>query len=130
MICFRFFVPVVCCCCAADSVDAVIADIPAGGNYFRIRAVDRKTGRGIPMVRFTADSASIDYYTDSAGVIAFGEAGLMGADVYFRVEGFGYQIPLNEHPSGGSRRSIAQRTVWPYRVVLLPPSPRQNLRPV
>lgn len=70
MICFRFFVPVVCCCCSADSVDAVIADIPAGGNYFRIRAVDRKTGRGIPMVRFTVDSASIDYYTDSAGVIA------------------------------------------------------------
>ena len=97
MTCFRSFVPVVCCCCAADSVDTVIAGIPAGGNYFRIRAVDRETGRGIPMVRFTVDSASIDYYTDSAGVIAFDEAGLMGADVYFRVEGFGYQIPLNEH---------------------------------
>ena len=57
------------------------------------------------MVRFTVDSASIDYYTDSAGVIAFDEAGLMGENVYFVVEGYGYEIPINKH---GERALVLQ----------------------
>jgi len=75
----------------------LLAGNDAGTPLFRIRAIDSQTGRGVPMVRFTVDSAAIDYYTDSAGVIAFDEAGLMGEDVYFLVEGFGYDVPVNEH---------------------------------
>ena len=55
----------------------------ATSQWFRITAIDEDTGRGVPMVRLNLDAGSMNYYTDSRGVIAFHEPGLMGKRVYF-----------------------------------------------
>jgi len=60
-------------------------------EYFRIKVVDKETSRGIPLVAMTMLSG-VDYYTDSAGVVAFYEAGLMNRKVFFYVKSHGYEF--------------------------------------
>ena len=94
---------------------------------FRIRVVDRKTGRGVPMVELTT-THHVTYITDSAGVVAFDEPGLMNQRVFFTVRSHGYEFPkdgfgmagraLDVHPGGSAtlqidRVNIAERL---YRV--------------
>lgn len=64
----------------------------AAGAYFKIRVIDEQTGRGVPLVelRTTNDAA---WWTDSNGIIAFNEPGLMGLQVYFHVGSPGYDMP-------------------------------------
>jgi hypothetical protein len=69
---------------AAASPTAAAADAP-----FRIECVDSATGRGVPLVQLTT-SGYISYYSDSAGVVAFDESGLLGASVFFMVRADGY----------------------------------------
>jgi hypothetical protein len=59
---------------------------------FAITMVDDQTGRGVPLVELTTTN-SIRYFTDSAGVIAFDEPGLMNTDVHFTVTVHGYEYP-------------------------------------
>src|SRR5208283_3530882 len=66
--------------------------ISAPGDYFQIRIVDRDTGRGVPMVSFTTNN-HIVCITDSNGIVAWNEPGLMDRDVYFRIESPGYRFP-------------------------------------
>jgi len=101
--------------------------LPNPKIYFRITVVDQDTGRGIPLVKL-ATITGVDYYTDSAGVIAFFEPGLMNREVYFYIESHGYSIekdPFDGYGKiikvvpGGSevikmkRENIAQRL---YRI--------------
>jgi len=67
---------------------------PAGppGRPFAIEVVDERTGRGVPMVELQTTS-SVRYYTDSAGLVAFDEPGLMGKKVFFGVAAHGYEFP-------------------------------------
>jgi hypothetical protein len=58
---------------------------------FAIEVVDDQTGRGVPMVELQTTSA-IRYYTDSAGVVAFDEPGLMNQKVHFAVSSHGYEF--------------------------------------
>src|SRR5690348_1106772 len=44
--------------------------------FFAIQVVDEQTGRGVPLVELQTTSA-VSYYTDSNGLIAFDEPGLM-----------------------------------------------------
>src|SRR6185295_2500103 len=46
------------------------------GDWFKIQVVDDATGRGVPMVELRTVSQA-RFITDSAGVVAFGEPGLM-----------------------------------------------------
>ena len=48
---------------------------------FMIKVVDAETGRGIPLVELKTTN-NILYYTDSAGVVAFDEPGLMDTTVF------------------------------------------------
>jgi hypothetical protein len=66
----------------------------AGGNDlpFRIQVLDDQTGRGVPLVELKAVN-SATWWTDSAGLVAFNEPGLMGHEVYFHVRSHGYQLP-------------------------------------
>ena len=67
--------------------------LPAG-QYFRISVVDQATGRGVPCVCLrTVDR--VEYWTDSAGEVAFREEELMGRKVFFYVESYGYSYPTN-----------------------------------
>ena len=94
----------------------------AAGGYFRIRVVDAATGRGVPMVALITNN-HIACFTDSNGIVAWNEPGLMDRNVYFRIESPGYRFPgggRSLHPTGGGhielkirRQSIAERL---YRV--------------
>ena len=95
--------------------------------YFTITVLDDQTGRGVPLVELTTTN-HLRYYTDSNGIVAFCEQGLMGTDVFFHVKSHGYTYPkdgfgysgLSLKPvEGGSavirikRENIAERI---YRV--------------
>lgn len=61
-------------------------------DYFAIAVVDDQTGRGVPLVQLKTTN-DVCYYTDSNGLVAFYEPGLMGQSVYFHVQSDGYEFP-------------------------------------
>jgi len=68
----------------------------------KIQVVDDRTGRGVPLVELrTVDETR--YYTDSAGVVAFDEPGLMGIYTYFHVKSHGYEVAAD----GFGNRGVA-----------------------
>ena len=99
----------------------------SAGDYFTIRVIDQETGRGVPLIELKTVN-EIAYITDSNGMVAFNEPGLMDEDVFFHVSGHGYSYPkdgfgysgLRLHPSAGGeavikikRENIAERL---YRI--------------
>jgi hypothetical protein len=60
-------------------------------EYFTIKVIDSQTGRGVPLVELQTVN-DIRYYTDSNGVIAFYEPGLMNRDVFFHIQSHGYEV--------------------------------------
>jgi hypothetical protein len=75
------------CLFTAGLASAVPAD-----EYFQIKIVDEQTGRGVPLVQLKTVN-NLRYWTDSAGVVAFFEPGLMNQEVFFHVQGHGYEMP-------------------------------------
>jgi len=67
-------------------------DAQDSGDFFKIKVVDDRTGRGVPLVELRTTS-NIRYYTDNNGVIAFHEPGLMDQKVYFHIRSHGYEFP-------------------------------------
>jgi hypothetical protein len=80
--------------------DGVGARVP-----FRITVVDSKTGRGVPLVELTTVNGIVSI-TDSAGVIAFDEPGLMNRDVFFTVKSHGYTFPKDGFGFAGTRLHV------------------------
>src|SRR5690554_1097642 len=74
-------------------------------DYFRIHVVDAETGRGIPLVELKTVHA-VRYYTDSNGLIAFNEPGLMDQTVYFHVRSHGYEYPADGFGNRGVRLDV------------------------
>ena len=90
---------------------------PKAGQYFAIEVVDEQTGRGVPMVELQTTSGA-RYYTDSNGLVAFYEPGLMDSKVFFGVASHGYEFPADgfgirgvtlETKSGGRARLKIKR---------------------
>ena len=94
---------------------------------FRITVVDSRTQRGVPLVELRTVN-EVAYVTDSAGVVAFDEPGLMDQRVFFWVkshgytfekDGFGYEGQALDIKPGGQatlrveRINIAERL---YRI--------------
>jgi hypothetical protein len=75
---------------------------PSPSDYFAIEIVDEQTGRGVPMVELQTTSG-VRYYTDSNGLVAFHEPGLMNKKVWFGVSAHGYEFP----PDGLGSRGVA-----------------------
>ena len=75
------------------------------GDYFAIRVVDSQTGRGVPLVELKTTN-SIRYVTDSNGIVAFLEPGLMDREVFFFVQSHGYEYPKD----GFGYRGVRLRT--------------------
>ncbi len=69
---------------------------------FRITVTDSRTGRGVPLVELTTTNGIVSI-TDSAGVIAFDEPGLMDRDVFFSVRSHGYSFPKDGLGFAGTR---------------------------
>ncbi len=61
-------------------------------DSFRIKVVDEATGRGVPLVELTTVN-NVRFVTDSAGMVAFDEPGLLNRRVFFRVSSHGYESP-------------------------------------
>lgn len=57
---------------------------------FAIKVVDEETGRGVPLVELRTVH-NLRYVTDSNGLVAFHEPGLMNESVYFTVVAHGYE---------------------------------------
>jgi len=115
---------------AAWGLALAVASAAAGAEAprpFKIKVVDDQTGRGVPLVelRTVYDTR---YVTDSNGLVAFHEPGLMGRKVFFHVRSHGYEFPKDgfgfagvalEVREGASaqikiqRRNIAERL---YRI--------------
>ncbi len=94
---------------AADPSDAKM--------YFTIEVVDAATGRGVPLIELRTVHG-IRLFTDSNGLAAFHEPGLMGKDVFFHVagpgyrfarDGFGYRGKALMAVPGGRARLTVQR---------------------
>lgn len=75
------------------------------GRPFAIEVVDEQTGRGVPLVELQTTYGA-RYYTDSAGLVAFQEPGLMGRKVFFSVASHGYEFA----PDGFGIRGVALET--------------------
>jgi hypothetical protein len=71
-------------------------------SYFTITVVDDQTGRGVPLVELTTTN-HLRYCTDSNGIAAFYEQGLMGTDVFFHVKSHGYTYPKDGFGYSGLR---------------------------
>jgi hypothetical protein len=99
----------------------------AADKPFRIQVVDDVTGRGVPLVELRTVH-DVKYITDSQGVVAFDEPGLMDQSVFFFVQSHGYEFPKDGFGYAGKavpvspggeatfkikRRNIAQRL---YRI--------------
>jgi hypothetical protein len=99
----------------------------SSNKYFKIQVLDRQTGRGVPLVELRSTN-NTRYYTDSNGIVAYYEPGLMDREVFFFVESHGYEFPkdgfgmngtgLKTSPGGSAvikidRLNIAERL---YRV--------------
>ncbi|MGB7159462.1 MAG: hypothetical protein WBD40_15450 [Tepidisphaeraceae bacterium] len=74
-------------------------------DYFKITVVDAQTKRGVPLVELRT-THEVRYYTDSNGVVAFLEPGLMDQDVFFTIKSHGYEFPAD----GFGTRGKALRT--------------------
>lgn len=73
---------------------ACLLTLPIGQldtKYFRINVVDEQTSRGVPLVELRTVNG-ISHFTDSNGIAAFHEPGLMDKDVYFYVSSHGYEF--------------------------------------
>ncbi|MEQ8789986.1 MAG: hypothetical protein RIC55_27065 [Pirellulaceae bacterium] len=82
---------------------ALTTQAPAAGEeYFQIKIVDEQTGRGVPLVALRTVN-NIRHWTDSAGVVAFYEPGLMDREVFFHVESHGYEMPADGFGFRGRR---------------------------
>src|SRR5262245_8579281 len=57
-------------------------------DYFKITVVDEQTKRGVPLVELRTTN-EVRYYTDSNGVVAFLEPGLMDQNVFFTIKSHG-----------------------------------------
>jgi hypothetical protein len=85
----------------------LVAPQASGGSnpacpYFAIQVVDRQTGRGVPLVELKTTN-HLRYVTDSHGVVAFREPGLMDREVFFHIESHGYTFPKDGFGYRGTR---------------------------
>lgn len=76
----------------AAAPDPAATGSAVASDRFAIRVVDAQTGRGVPLVELQTTN-NILHYTDSNGLVAFLEPGLMGKEAYFHVKSHGYEYP-------------------------------------
>ncbi len=101
--------PTVLYCAAVPLLALALAAEPAppAGKYFKITVVDEQTGRGVPLIELRTVNG-IRLWTDSNGVVAFREPGLMGQTVFFYVGGHGYEFPKDGFGYGGRALDVTE----------------------
>ncbi|MCX8038084.1 MAG: DUF4185 domain-containing protein [Candidatus Sumerlaeia bacterium] len=76
-------------------------------RYFKIKVVDNQTGRGVPLVELKTTN-NLRYYTDSNGIVAFYEPGLMDQKVWFFVSSHGYEFPKDGFGMAGKALDVRE----------------------
>jgi hypothetical protein len=84
----------------------LFARTPRVSNYFAIKIFDEQTGRGVPLVELQTTDR-VRYVTDSAGMVAFNEPGLMNETVFLTITSHGYEFP----PDGFDFHGVTVQTV-------------------
>ncbi|BBM82004.1 hypothetical protein [Candidatus Uabimicrobium amorphum] len=74
-------------------------------GYFTIEIVDKDTHRGIPLVELRTVN-DVVYHSDSNGIVAFYEPGLMNNNVFFHIKSHGYEYPKDGFGYRGIRLDI------------------------
>ena len=88
------------------TVCLILLSASAGAHeFFSIQVVDDATGRGVPLVELKTVN-NIRLYTDSAGMVAFHEPGLMNQTVFFHVNSHGYEYRKDGFGYRGARLQI------------------------
>jgi len=77
--------------CSAPLTLLAMAAAQAPGLHFRINCIDAATGRGVPLVELRT-TGNLGHVSDSNGIVAFHEPGLMGREVWFDVASHGYEV--------------------------------------
>jgi hypothetical protein len=96
------FLFLICSCSVALSEQQPFTNQDSSCKYFKIQVVDRQTRRGVPLVELKTTN-NIRYFTDSHGIVAFYEPGLMDREVFFFVESHGYEFPKDGFGMRGTR---------------------------
>src|SRR5438132_12606184 len=86
---------------------ATPAQTPVKANDFTITVEDEQTGRGVPLVELQTTN-NIRHYTDSHGVVAFHEPGLMNRRVFFAVKSHGYEFPKDGFGIRGAALDVTE----------------------
>jgi hypothetical protein len=102
-----FLMVLICPCSVISSVQQPMANKDPSCQYFKIQVVDRQTGRGVPLVELQTTN-NIRYFTDSHGIVAFYEPGLMDTEVFFFVESHGYEFPKDGFGMRGKRLKVSR----------------------
>jgi len=97
----------------AVAVTAVSAAEPS--RYFGIRVVDSQTGRGVPLVELRTVH-NTRYYTDSNGLVAFLEPGLMGRKVFYFVQSHGYEFAKDGFGFAGVSLEAREGTIAEIKI--------------
>ena len=100
------------------SVASTLRAAPA--DYFVIEIIDEQTGRGVPLVELKTTN-NIRHWTDSNGLVAFNEPGLMNRKVFFTITSHGYEFPkdgfgiagtaLDVKPGGSAKLKIKRLNI-------------------
>jgi len=72
---------------------------------FAITVVDAETSRGVPLIELRTVHG-IRLVTDSNGIVAFREPGLMNENVFFHVSGHGYEFPKDGFGFRGQKLDV------------------------
>jgi hypothetical protein len=100
------YLVLICPCSVIFSVQQPMTDKDSSRKYFKIQVVDRQTERGVPLVELRTTN-NIRYFTDSHGIVAFYEPGLMDMEVFFFVESHGYEFPKDGFGMRGKKLKIS-----------------------
>jgi hypothetical protein len=74
-------------------------------DYFKIHVIDEQTGRGVPLVELRTVN-DLRFFTDSSGVVAFQEPGLMNKTVFFHVSSHGYEFRKDSFGYRGQKLKV------------------------
>lgn len=84
-------------------------------QFFGIQVIDEQTGRGVPMVELKTTS-SVCCYTDSNGLIAFYEPGLMNREIWFGISSHGYEFPADAFGGRGVKLKTRPGTIAQLKI--------------
>jgi hypothetical protein len=83
----------------------VLGILLAAAPWFGIKVTDDQTGRGVPLVELETVNHLL-FVTDSNGLVALNEPGLMNREIFFHVRSHGYEYRKDGFGFAGARLQV------------------------